>query len=251
VSVLLDVRGLGASLGGSPVLSDVDLVAREGRVTAVVGPNGAGKTTLLDCISGVVPPQRGVVRLRGDDVTGLPVDVLARRGLARTAQRSSVFPSLTVGENLLVGAENHRRNGIVRGLVGVADPRRGAAGDLVRGVAALTGLEPLLDVLVARVPAGTLRMVDLARALCVEPDVLLLDEPASGLDDAETDHLHHVLRQVVAHEIAVVLVEHDLALVQAVADDVVVIASGRVVGSGVAEDVLARRSVRAHLGVAR
>ncbi|WP_033312782.1 branched-chain amino acid ABC transporter permease/ATP-binding protein [Streptomyces iakyrus] len=214
---LLTARRLHARYGGFTALDGVDLELSPGRITAVVGPNGAGKSTLFHCLAGTLPPARGVVRLGGRDITALPAQARARLGVARTFQQLAVFPSLTVAENVRVGAEQGR----------VTDP--GAVERALR----LLGLDgPLRARPAAGLPTGTLRRVELARVLAGSPRVLLLDEPAAGLDTAEVTALARVLRALAADGTALLVVEHDLDLVAGLADVVHVMTAGRIVASG-------------------
>jgi branched-chain amino acid transport system ATP-binding protein len=238
VSTALEARAVTRRLGDTVVVDGVDLVAESGRISVIVGPNGAGKTSLFNCLSGVDPPDSGSVVHRGEDVTGWPSDRLARRGLVRTFQHSSIFPTLRVADNLRVAVENHRRRGAWRGLLGLPDRGAERASAVVAGVLEELGLTPLADVLCGALPAGTKRLVELGRALCAQPDTLLLDEPASGLDDDETEHLHQILHRLAGSGIALVMVEHDLGLVQDTADIVHVMKAGRVVASGTPGDIL-------------
>ena len=231
--------------GGLVAVDHVDVVVEAGTVLGLIGPNGAGKSTLLDCLAGTQPVDEGRVVLAGTDVTRAPADARSRRGLVRTFQHSAVFPSLTVGENLRIGAENRHRRGLVRGIVGLPDPGAAEATRVVGRVARRLGLVAIAGRPAATLPTGTLRMVELGRALCSEPSVLLLDEPASGLDEAETDQLRDVLLDLRDDGLAVAIVEHDLELVRELADSLLVLAAGAVVASGPASDVLARADVQA------
>ncbi|PTH85101.1 ABC transporter [Streptomyces sp. A244] len=214
---LLTARRLHARYGGFTALGGVDLELSPGRITAVVGPNGAGKSTLFHCLAGTLPPARGTVRLGGQDITALPAHARARLGVARTFQQLAVFPSLTVAENVRVGAEQGR----------VTDP--GAVERALR----LLGLDgPLRARPAAGLPTGTLRRVELARVLAGSPRVLLLDEPAAGLDTAEVTGLARVLSALAADGTALLVVEHDLDLVAGLADVVHVMTAGRIVASG-------------------
>ncbi len=220
---LLTARRLHAHYGGFTALDGVDLDLFPGRVTAVVGPNGAGKSTLFHCLAGTLRPARGTVRLGGRDLTALPAHARTRLGVARTFQQLAVFPSLTVAENVRVGAEQGR----------VTDP--GAVERTLR----LLGLDgPVRALPAAGLPTGTLRRVELARALAGSPRVLLLDEPAAGLDSAEVAALARVLKALAADGTALLVVEHDLDLVAGLADVVHVMAAGRIVASGPPERVL-------------
>ncbi|MFJ5778271.1 ATP-binding cassette domain-containing protein [Streptomyces sp. NPDC093094] len=212
---LLDARGLVVRYGGFTALDGVDLSVLPGRVTAVVGRNGAGKSTLFDCLAGTLRPARGQVLLDGRDITALPAHARARLGLARSFQQLAVFPSMTVAENVRVGAEQGR----------------GGPGSTDRALA-LFGLDGVRHRPAAGLPTGTLRRVELARALAGGPRVLLLDEPAAGLDTAEVTALARVLAAVAADGTALLVVEHDLDLVAGLADVVHVMAAGRIVVGG-------------------
>ncbi|WP_149550741.1 ABC transporter permease subunit [Streptomyces marokkonensis] len=214
---VLEARGLHVRYGAFTVLDGVDIEVPAGRVTAVVGPNGAGKSTLFHCLAGTVRPARGTVLLAGRDITRLPAQARTRLGVARTFQQLAVFPTLTVAENVRVGAEQGRpgRPGVVERMLrlfGLDGPAR------ARPAAGL--------------PTGALRRVELARALATAPRVLLLDEPAAGLDTAEVAALTRVLRALAADGTALLVVEHDLDLVAGLADVVHVMTAGRIVASG-------------------
>ncbi|MFF9212291.1 MULTISPECIES: ATP-binding cassette domain-containing protein [unclassified Streptomyces] len=216
-AAVLGARGLRVRYGGFTALDGVDLEVARGRVTAVVGPNGAGKSTLFHCLAGTVRPVRGQVLFMGRDVTRLPAHARTRLGIARTFQQLAVFPSLTVAENVRIGAEQGRVN----------DPAA------VERALRLFGLDgPLRALPAAGLPTGTLRRVELARALAGGPRVLLLDEPAAGLDTAEVAAMARVLRALAADGVALLVVEHDLDLVAGLADVVHVMTAGRVVATG-------------------
>ena len=232
---MLDVSGVTVRFGGHVALDDVRLTAAPGEVTGLIGPNGAGKTTLFNVVTGLQAPQRGRVRLDGDDVTGLAPYRRARRGLARTFQRLELFGLLTVRENVELAASVRGRR-----------PGRSADEAL-----ALVGLTTMGEVRADELPTGKARLVELARALATGPRVLLLDEPASGQDDAETEAFRDVLLTVAAEGIAVVLVEHDVHLVMRTCARVHVLDFGRVLAVGTAAEVQADQAVLdAYLGAA-
>jgi branched-chain amino acid transport system ATP-binding protein len=217
--------------GGLRVLDGVTLQAYAGRVTALIGSNGAGKTTLFRCLAGSLQADSGRVVLGGRDVTRLPADARSRRGLVPTYQVGSVFPTLTVRENLLVAAENRRRMSPLR-LVGI-----GSAGDAGGRVAETIdglGLAAVADATAGDLPTGTLRLVEFARALVADPLVLLLDEPVSGLDRREARAVGDFMRRLADSGKAVLLIEHDPVFVRTVADDVHELAGGTLhaVGAG-------------------
>ncbi|MDQ1039626.1 ABC-type branched-subunit amino acid transport system ATPase component/branched-subunit amino acid ABC-type transport system permease component [Streptomyces sp. V3I8] len=220
----LRARGLRVAYDdGFTALDGVDLDLPPGRVTAVVGPNGAGKSTLFHCLAGTVRPASGRVVLGERDITRLPAHARTRLGIARTFQQLAVFPTLTVAENVRVGAEQGR----------VVDA------DAAERALRLLGLDGSVRALPAvDLPTGTLRRVELARALAGGPRILLLDEPAAGLDTGEVTALTRVLRALAADGTALLVVEHDLDLVADLADTVHVMTAGRIVASGPADRVL-------------
>ncbi|MER7174250.1 branched-chain amino acid ABC transporter permease/ATP-binding protein [Streptomyces mesophilus] len=219
----LSAHGLTVAYDDFRALDDVGLELPPGRITAVVGPNGAGKSTLFHCLAGTVRPAAGRVEFAGRDITRLAAHARTRLGIARTFQQLAVFPSLTVEENVRVGAEQGR----------VRDP---AAVDRTLRLLGLDG--PVRRHPAADLPTGTLRRVELGRALAGAPHVLLLDEPAAGLDTAEVDTLSRILRALAAEGTALLIVEHDLDLVAHLADTVHVLSAGRMVASGPAGQVL-------------
>ncbi|MBC9728751.1 ABC transporter permease subunit [Streptomyces sp. TRM68367] len=219
----LTARHLQARYGGFTALHGVDLTVPPGTITAVVGPNGAGKSTLFHCLAGTHHPVRGQILLGGQDITHRPAHTRTRLGIARTFQQLAVFPSLTVVENVRVGAEQGR----------LRDPH---AVERALRLFALDG--PLRSLPAAGLPTGTLRRVELARALAGSPRVLLLDEPAAGLDTAEVAALSRILKALAADGTALLVVEHDLDLVADLADVVHVMTAGRIIASGPPDSVL-------------
>ncbi|NUP18165.1 MAG: ATP-binding cassette domain-containing protein [Streptomyces sp.] len=219
----LTTHNLQARYDTFTALEDITLTVAPGQVTAIIGPNGAGKSTLFHCLAGTHRPTHGQVLLGPRDITRLPAHARTRLGIARTFQQLAVFPSLTVAENVRVGAEQGR----------VQDP---AAVERALRLLALDG--PVRSLPAAALPTGTLRRVELARALAGSPRVLLLDEPAAGLDTAEVTALTRILKALAADGTALLVVEHDLDLVADLADTVHVMAAGRIVASGPPDRVL-------------
>ena len=230
--------------GGLTAVNDVSVSTEPGTIAALIGPNGAGKTTLFQCLTGSERPDGGSVALDGRDITGKTPDARARMGIGRTFQRLAVFPSMTVADNLGVGAENRtsapallRISGLLLGILGfpIEDEQRHQR--RVAEVLELLGIDEVRDELAGSLPTGTLRLVELGRALCHDPTVLLLDEPASGLDTTETRQLQQVLRTVAATGVGLLLVEHDVDLVFHVADRVFAMAEGRLIADGTPDEV--------------
>jgi branched-chain amino acid transport system ATP-binding protein len=235
----LEVRSVTVRFGGNVALDDVGFVAEPGRVTGLIGPNGAGKTTLFNVISGLLPPHAGRVLLDGRDLSGLRPARRARAGLARTFQQLELFGSLTVRENLRVAADLHRRWSRRAG-----DPARRTEDLLAR-----LGLVGVADVRVDALPTGQARLVELGRALAIEPSVLLLDEPAAGQDETETGRFQALLQELATEGRAVVLVEHDVHLVMATCAEVYVLDFGRVIATGTPAEIQRNEAVlAAYLG---
>lgn len=224
----LTARGIVRRYGGIEAVGGVDLVAPPGRITALIGPNGAGKSTLFDCLAGTARPDAGQVLLGGRDVTRLPTHRRVRLGLARTFQQIAVFPTLSVADNVRVGAEHRHGRTAPR----TVTERTGRA-------LALLGLDDLAAEPAGAQPTGVLRLVELARALAGDPRVLLLDEPAAGLDAAQTARLVAVLRDLASRGLALLLVEHDPDLVAELADSVYAMSQGHLLASGPTATVLA------------
>lgn len=234
---LLALEHIAVDFGGHRAVDDVSLQVHAGTVTALIGPNGAGKTTLFNVITGLQSVTRGRVIVDGRDITALPTHRRARLGIARTFQRLELFGSLSVRENLLVSAERFG--------AAIAGPQRRCDELLER-----LGLAELAEMRADTLPTGQARLVELARALVRQPKLLLLDEPASGLDAQETTALTVLVRSLAADDgIGVLLVEHDMDLVMAACDPIHVLDLGRHLASGTPDEVRRDEAVlRAYLG---
>ena len=223
---VLEIRDLGVSYGGVRAVDGVDLSVAPGHLTGLIGPNGAGKTSLIDGITGFVPAT-GRVTFCGESVESLRPHVRARRGLVRTFQSVELFDDLTVLENLLVATERRSPWETVRDAVA---PRRDAAA--ARGALASVGMEGAAERAVAELPLGQRKLVSIARALARRPRLLLLDEPAAGLDNNESLALGDRLQALVAGGLTILLVDHDMHLVLGICTDVYVLDFGRIITHG-------------------
>jgi len=248
---LLETRGLTVRFGGNLAVSGVDLDVEAATITGLIGPNGAGKTTMFNLICGVLQPSAGRVNLEGHDISKLGTYRRARRGIGRTFQRLEVFSSLTARENVLVGAEI--RQGWARssptGPQLLAPHDDLALADEVELILERLGLSAVADMRVGQLPTGQARLVELGRALAVRPRVLLLDEPASGLDEPESEAFGELMIELAHAGLAVLLVEHDMELVMRVCSVISVLDFGRIIASGPAAEVQQSPAVRvAYLG---
>jgi branched-chain amino acid transport system ATP-binding protein len=236
---LLETRAVNVRFGGHHAVRDVDLVVDAGIVTGLIGPNGAGKTTTFNVITGLQETTGGHVVLEGEDISGLKAHRRARLGIARTFQRLEVFGSLTARENLLVAAE------IRKGWSGdKTDPTH-----IVEEIIERVGIGAVAEERVDAMPTGLARLVELGRALATQPKVLLLDEPASGLDDSESEGFADLLVELANDGMAVLMVEHDVQLVMRVCTLVHVLDFGAIIAVGTPDEIQRNEKVlEAYLG---
>ena len=244
---LLRTEGLTVRFGGLTAVDDVALEVGRGEVVGLIGPNGAGKTTTFGAVLGSVAAADGRVHLDGNDVTTWSTPRRARLGVARTFQKLEVFGSMTVRENLSFATEAAHLGGRPLRLLSRAAGRDEA---FVDEVLDRLHLRDVADEAAASLPTGTARFLELGRALCARPRLLLLDEPSSGLDPAETRAFGDQIRHVAATGVGVLLVEHDMALVTDVCERLYVLDFGRLIASGPTDEVVRSDAVRtAYLGV--
>ncbi len=248
---LLKVEGLSREFGGILAVDSLHFEIGPGSIHSIIGPNGAGKTTLFNLVTGVYAPSAGRVHFEGRDITGLPPHRLAAMGLSRTFQNLQIFFNMTALENVMVGLHltlDRRLGAALFRLGGVAQKEsraRDAAAELMRFV----GLEAYLDADADAMPYGALKGLELARALASKPRLLLLDEPAAGLNPVETEEVAGLIRKIAESGVTVVLVEHDMRLVMGVSDHVLVLDYGRKLAEGTVDEVRANPDVvAAYLG---
>jgi branched-chain amino acid transport system ATP-binding protein len=253
-SPVLTAHGLTRFFGGLAAVQDYRVEIGPGEIVGLIGPNGAGKTTIFNLISGHLAPTRGRVYFRGQDVTGMPADRVARLGLARTFQITRLFPHLTTRANVLVGAQLHRRYTVADALLGLPRFYREEArlGLRVAEVLALLGLTEVADITVSALPFGLQRKVEIARALALEPTLLLLDEPAGGLTPGEAVDLMATLRSLRDRlGLTIFLIEHDMRVVMGLCDRVQAINFGQVIAEGPPSTIQQHPAVvEAYLGAA-
>jgi branched-chain amino acid transport system ATP-binding protein len=261
---LLELEEVTVRFGGHVVVDAVDLRVAAGAITGLIGPNGAGKTTTFNVITGLQVPSAGRVRLHGRDITKVRAHRRAQAGIGRTFQRLEVFGSLTVRENILVGVELRRRwrrraepspaELALLAEAGLVEPGAASVGSIKVGdetdaLVDLVGVGDVVDTRADELPTGLARLVELGRALASRPRLLLLDEPASGQDDAETEAFAGLLTRLAATGMGILLVEHDVPLVMRLCHEVCVMDFGSVLATGTPAEVQANKLViDAYLG---
>ncbi len=249
--VLLTVRGLAKHFGGLKAVDGVDMEVRRGEIQALIGPNGSGKTTILNMLSGLYVPTAGQITLGGAAIAGKKSHIITSLGIARTFQNIRLFGELTVLQNVLIGRHCHSRAGLVSSILHL--PSQKAEEDEIRAKALRTlefvGLKGKEFTQASSLPYGQQRLLELARALASEPQLLLLDEPAAGLNAAETETLVDLLFQICTRGITILLVEHDMSLVMNVSDHITVLNFGKKIAEGSAEQIEKNQEViDAYLG---
>jgi branched-chain amino acid transport system ATP-binding protein len=235
----LCLQGVTRRFGGLVAVDDVSLDVPAHGITAVIGPNGAGKTTLFSMISGFLAPSQGRIVFDGRDISGLPSHRIARLGLVRTFQLVRLFTGLSVRENVEVGCHLHTRGGLFAALATPPWVRRQER-EVARQADELLAMVGLSDT--AGLPASSLsygrqRLLEVARAMGARPKLLLLDEPAAGLNAEETDNLSRVIRRIAADGTAILLIEHDMSLVLSIADQIAVMEFGRRIAFGAPAEI--------------
>ncbi|HYF18967.1 MAG TPA: ABC transporter ATP-binding protein [Ramlibacter sp.] len=252
--VLLSARNLSVRFGGVLAVSDVSFDVRRGEVFTLIGPNGAGKTTVFNLISRIYNPTSGTLDYEGQPLTRQPPHRIASLGIARTFQNIELFEHATVLHNLLIGRHTHRRTGVWSELIFTPAVRRAEleAREKVERVIDLLDLQHHRDAMVAGLPYGVRKVVELARALCTEPRLLLLDEPSSGLNVEETGDMAFWIQDIQKElGITVLMVEHDMSLVSRVSDRVLAMNQGQVLAVGTPREVQTHPGVvEAYLGAA-
>lgn len=232
--VLLETKGLHRSFGGVHAVRDVSFHVPTGAIKAVIGPNGAGKTTLFNLIAGTLTPHRGEVVFRGKPITGHKPHAVAALGIARTFQTTKLFPHMTVLENVMVGRHTRTRAGFLAGMLNLPWTWREHrhTEDKARAILDDLGLAAHTYETACNLPFGRQRLVEFARALAMEPSLLLLDEPAAGLNIYETQELSQLILKIRDTGVTCLVVEHDMSLVMNISDEVVVLDQGQKIAEG-------------------
>jgi len=248
---ILEAVDIRMKFGGLIALADLGFKVPRGIIKAIIGPNGAGKTTLFNVITGVFPPTTGTIRFKEQTITGLKAHQITKRGISRTFQTVELFTNMSVLENTMVGRHCRSRGSLVAS--GLKMPWVVREEKRVRREASeildFVGLADKAAERAGNLPLGEQKALEIARALATEPELLCLDEPAAGLNEAETNRLSGLIRQILARGTTVLLVEHDMALVMGIADDIVVLNYGRKIAEGPPKAIQEDENViKAYLG---
>jgi branched-chain amino acid transport system ATP-binding protein len=247
----LHVEELAVRFGGVAALADVSFEVQPGRITSMIGPNGAGKTTAFNVITGFLRPARGRVLFEGLPLTGLRPYQVAERGIVRTFQKTNVFPQVTVFDNVMIGLHLRERAGLIAVLLGNRRVREEEAtlASQAEEILAFVGLAHRRDEAASALPYGEQRLLELAIALAARPRLLLLDEPASGMNPAEKTTVMGLIQRIREQGVTILLVEHDMRLVMGISDQVIVLHGGRVIAQGAPNQIQGDPQViRAYLG---
>ncbi len=252
MSALLDVKNLSISFGGLHAVDDFNISIKKGELYGLIGPNGAGKTTVFNLLTGVYKPNEGIITLDGVDITGLKTIDINKAGIARTFQNIRLFKDLSVKDNVKVGLHNHHKYSTIEGILRlpryfkVEKEMNERAMELLK----VFDLDGEADYLAANLPYGKQRKLEIARALATEPKLLLLDEPAAGMNPNETKELMETIRFVRDNfDMTILLIEHDMKLVSGICEELTVLNFGRVLAQGETSAVLNNPEViTAYLG---
>ena len=252
MSALLDVKNLSISFGGLHAVDDFNISIKKGELYGLIGPNGAGKTTVFNLLTGVYKPNEGIITLDGVDITGLKTIDINKAGIARTFQNIRLFKDLSVKDNVKVGLHNHHKYSTIEGILRlpryfkVEKEMNERAMELLK----VFDLDCEADYLAANLPYGKQRKLEIARALATEPKLLLLDEPAAGMNPNETKELMETIRFVRDNfDMTILLIEHDMKLVSGICEELTVLNFGRVLAQGETSAVLNNPEViTAYLG---
>lgn len=248
---MLELQTLGRSFGGLKAVSDLTARIEENRITSLIGPNGAGKTTAFNLITGLLPVSTGKIRFRDTDITGHPPYKIAALGIARTFQNIRIFGNMTVLENVMVGLHTESRKGFFSAafkLPGLKKEERYIRDEAMKHLE-FVNLENAADISAGSLAFGQQRKLEIARALATKPELLLLDEPAAGLNTQETLRLGELIQRILGIGVTVFLVEHDMELVMSISDRILVLNNGILIAEGTPSEVQCNPEVvRAYLG---
>lgn len=239
MTVMIDVKGLDKEFGGVHAIEGLEFSVEQGQIYSVIGPNGAGKTTLFNLITGFYTPTRGEITLNGESVVGMDPNRLAERGMCRTFQQMQVCMNMTALENVMLGRHLKIRSNLLTSMFRLPSLLREekACRERSKELMEFVGCGEYINTEASAMSYGALKRLEIARALAADPKILLLDEPAAGLNGTETAELEELIRKVAEQGVTVMLVEHDMKLVMGISDRLLVINYGRKLAEGTPEEI--------------
>jgi len=254
---LFKVENLSISFGGLKAVNDVSFEVEKNSIFSIIGPNGSGKTTIFNLISGIYKPDSGKILLEGENLVGYRPDRVAKKGIARTFQNIELFANATVMDNLMLGRHIHMKTGVWSGVTATLFGRRSRAAreeirnrELVERIVDFLDLQSVRDKFVANLAYGKRKLVELGRALALEPTVLLLDEPSAGMNTEEKEDLNIWIKDIQeVYKITILLIEHDMNMIMGISDRILAINQGEMIVEGVPQEVQRHPEViKAYLG---
>jgi branched-chain amino acid transport system ATP-binding protein len=248
---ILKVRGLQKSFGGLHAINALDFIVSQGQIKSIIGPNGAGKTTLFNLITGIFPPSAGTLEFFKKILNGLKPYVIAKMGISRTFQNVALFGNMTALENVMLGRHSRTQGGVLAAGLRLPGMRKVEKEIQERALAELCfmGMESRAMIAATSLPLGEQKLLEIARALATQPRLLLIDEPAAGLNIRETGKLSETILKIRERGITILLVEHDMSLVMEISDEVLVLNYGKKIAEGPPRDIQRNREViAAYLG---
>lgn len=249
--MVLEIRNISKNFGGISALTDVSFTINEGEIFGLIGPNGAGKTTMFNIITNMYAPTAGDIIFNGETITGTPPHKINQKGICRTFQNIKLFQQMTVLENVMVGRHSKSSAGVFRSVLRVPSQKREEEEIIIKAkdLLSLVGLDSHTHMVAENLSYGQQRRLEIARALASEPKLLLLDEPAAGMNEKETDSLYDLIKEVQKRGVTVLIIEHDMPLVMKLCDRITVLNFGKKLAEGTPQEIQNNDSViEAYLG---